>query len=98
VPVPAASTLPAGIEPPPERASPTYDITVSSLPLGAFRVHVDDVDRGVTPAMKLLLPEGKHTLVLVADDGTRTPPKTITVAKFAPTHWTWNTQTGRWDY
>jgi serine/threonine protein kinase len=99
VPVATASTLPAVVEPPPpERASPTYGITVSSLPLGAFRVSVDDVDRGVTPAMKLMLPEGKHTLVLVADDGTRTPPKTITVAKFAPTHWTWNTQTGRWDY
>src|SRR6185503_15415592 len=94
----AAAALPALLEPPPERASPTYDITVSSRPLGAFRVHVDDVDRGLTPAMKLLLPEGQHTLVLVADDGTRTPPKTITVAKFAPKHWTWNTETGRWDY
>jgi hypothetical protein len=95
----AAAAVPAVAEPPaPERASPTYDITVSSLPLGAFRVHVDDVDRGVTPAMKLELEEGRHTLVLVAHDGTRTPPKTITVAKFAPTHWTWNTQTGQWDY
>jgi hypothetical protein len=94
----AAVALPALVELQPERASPTYDITVSSLPLGAFRVHVDDVDRGVTPAMKLELPEGRHTLVLVAADGTRTPPKTITVAKFAPTHWTWNTQTGEWDY
>ena len=94
----AAAALPALVEPPVERASPTHDITVSSLPLGAFRVYVDDRDRGVTPAMKLSLSEGRHTLVLVAEDGTRTPPKTITVAKFAPTHWTWNTQTGRWDY
>jgi hypothetical protein len=93
-----AAALPAIVEPPAERASPTHDITVSSLPLGAFRVYVDDVDRGVTPAMKLELPEGRHTLVLVAHDGARTPPKTITVAKFAPTHWTWNTQTERWDY
>jgi hypothetical protein len=94
----AAAAVPPPIDPPPEQASPTYDITVSSLPLGAFHVHVDDVDRGLTPAMKLVLPEGRHTLVLVADDGTRTPAKTITVAKFAPKHWTWNTETGRWDY
>ncbi len=100
-PAPAEATLaplPAPVEPVPERAAPTYDITVSSRPLGAFRVHVDDVDRGITPAMKLALPEGRHTLVLVADDGTRTPPKTIDVEKFAPKHWTWNTETGRWDY
>ena len=94
----AVAALQAPVEAPPERASPTYDITVSSRPLGAFRVHVDDVDRGVTPAMNLVLPEGKHTLVLVADDGTRTPPRTISVEKFAPKHWTWNTETGRWDY
>lgn len=98
-PVEAALTAsPALVEPLPERASPTYDITVSSRPLGAFRVHVDDVDRGITPAMNLVLPEGKHTLVLVAGDGTRTPPRTISVEKFAPKHWTWNTETGRWDY
>ena len=93
-----AAPLPAIAEPPAERAAPTHDITVSSLPLGAFRVYIDDVDRGVTPAMRLAIPEGRHTLVLVADDGARTPPKTITVAKFAPKHWTWNTETGRWDY
>jgi serine/threonine-protein kinase len=94
----AAAAVPAPVDPPPAQASPTYDITVSSLAARRFRVHVDDVDRGLTPAMKLVLPEGRHTLVLVADDGTRTPAKTITVAKFAPKHWTWNTETGRWDY
>ena len=98
----AVVVVPALAEPalaaPPERAVPTYDVTISSLPLGAFHVLVDDVDRGITPVMKLALPEGRHTLVLVGNDGKRTPAKPITVTKFAPTHWTWNTETERWDY
>jgi serine/threonine protein kinase len=97
-PVEASVVSPATVAEPPKRVPPTYDISVSSLPLGAFRVYVDDVERGVTPVMKLALPEGSHTIVLVGSDGTRTSPRTITAAKFAPTHWTWNTETGQWDY
>jgi serine/threonine protein kinase len=99
IPQPArpASTVPS---PAPSRPAPapviaTFDVMISSVPLGAD-VTVDGTDAGVTPLVDFTLTKGQHEVAMTFADG-RTSSHVIQVGPRLPDRFIWRIDDQRWE-
>ncbi len=76
-------------------ATPSWPLTISSVPLGA-ELWVDGKKVGSTPARDLALSEGEHRLKLVTADG-RSSEKTVRVSEHAPSRYIWRADADTWE-
>lgn len=89
-----ASAAPAAGEAPAASVA-SWPLTVSSVPMGA-EVYVDGRKIGATPLRGAMIPEGDHTLKVVAGDG-RSASKSIRVSERSPRQYIWRADGDSWE-
>ncbi|MCO4745197.1 MAG: serine/threonine protein kinase [Proteobacteria bacterium] len=91
---PQPAPAPAPVAPAPAPAVKTYDLTFSSVPMGA-EIFVDGKSIGHTPLSKVAIAGGSHQVRMVAGD--QSVDETIQVGRRSAIRYMWRASTGAWE-